>query len=643
MIRGLALRPARTGRCNLPHPEQGQQPDLAGYASTLQQRLRWVLGPVLILALAAAAYSVLRPAKYEATARVIRDTTTVQDAIFRRLDVDLDFEDGDIRNEVSLAQSDAVLNRTAANLNLNVEDLEARSVATLDDDTVAEVLAFTFRSTNPGRASLGANTWAEAYLSTKSDAANEAVSSLIAQLDEELVTLRAQRADITQRLQPLERQLEQATDPQQRASLQTAVDLEAKAVLDAVQLVDVQIASNLESAAQLELSGEFTVSARVFQPAPEPTEPVTSPFGRNVVFGAILGLLVGVPLALSIDRRDSSIRGAEDVAWIGTPVLGQLPPIPRKSAGDALALATQADPDGVPALHFHKIWTALQALTSGRDVKTVLVTSPVRGDGRTTVAANVALLAATSGSRVVLVDSDTRNSKLHEIFEKAQAPGLTDALASVAPRDDVELPTDSLNLQEITKNLTLMAAGTRSDNPAILFAPGALSRVLGELREHGDLVLLDTPPTSTTAEALALSNFVDGVVVVADAERTEQAQLNDAVDTLRQVGATVLGVVINRAANEARGRGPNLRPIRQPSAAMTTDAAGEKVSGTVSDMDIAAHEGANSPSDNLDGDLISETDPDESGEAEDQADLAEIDDLIDELLSNEATDTTESS
>lgn len=473
---------------------RAQRTDIAGYARLLRRRIVWLLLPVLVLGLAVVLLALVGPtqylSQYEATARVIRDTTTAEAAVLPRIDIDLGFDRGQVLSEVSLAESDAVLNQVAQHPDVSLADLQDGSVA-IDEDSFAEVLTFTTRADTASQAALIANTWAEAYVDLKQMTARQAIDDVLAELDVELTELRAERSRITQRLTPLEAELEETVDPLEQSRLQTALDSETRTIAADVAVVDTRISSNLESTDRLALSGEFAVAAMTFQSAQEPTRPATLSIWQLLLLSTLAGLLIGIPLARAADRRDRSIRRPEDLERLGVAVLGQLPTAPgRVTSNQNMFTSDRSRPVSPYAAGVHKAWASLRPMIADHGLTTVLITSVDSGHGSSTLAANLGLVASRGGQKVTVVATDYVGP------------------ARVDPGTDLD-----------------------------------------QLRAGADLLLLDAAALSSTAATVALSAHVDGVILVVAAGQTDGSRFTDAVDEIRRAGGTVLGAVINRVAS----------------------------------------------------------------------------------------------
>jgi non-specific protein-tyrosine kinase len=283
----------------------------------------------------------------------------------------------------------------------------------------------------------------------------------------------------------------------------------------------------------------------VVEPATVPTVPISPRVGMTVILGSAIGLVLAVGGAFLIEYLDDTIKTSDDVAR--TADLPTLARIARIDGG--------AYPEKLIALHhplsptveaYRLLRANLQFSAIDRPLHTLMVNSPGPGEGKSVTLANLAVVMAQSGLRVVAVDADLRRPVLHQVFGLPNSHGLSDAILQTNPPVGEHLqPTE-------VENLWLLASGPLPPNPAELLGSDRMAAVIEELQAQADMVLLDSPPVLVVADALILSNRVDGVLLVNDAGRTRRSEARHAAEEFRRVRANLLGVVLNRLP---RGRG----------------------------------------------------------------------------------------
>jgi capsular exopolysaccharide synthesis family protein len=512
--------------------------ELRDYLAALRRRWQWAIIPLVVFGVLAIAFTLIVPLRYESTARVLVGTSAAQDAVTEPISVNL-------LNETNLARSDAVTTLVRQRLGLTATDQlpEGR----IDSEPETDVLAFTFAGATPEEAALITNIWANAYVEVKQADAVNSINDAVAKLDERLQSLRDERAALRANLVSLENRLATASEAE-AASLSLQVDREASAISGDLNLLDTQIASNVERITQLQLAGELAVvgTARVVHQAALPLEATNAPLSRNLIIGLLIGALAGVSVALLVDNLDHSITDAEDIQRMGLTLLGVIPEAPRKQLRSGLATVAQTQPGTTLADSYQKVRTALQFTTLGTDTKTILVTSPMQGDGKTTTATNLALALANVESRVVLADIDFRRPQIHTIFDTELIPGISDALVGRTTLRQV-----AVNHPELSTTLVAMPAGTQPPNPATFLVSSRFSGLLSDLRNQADLTILDAPPVLPVADAVSIASQIDGIVLVVRAGHTTHDELTSAVESITRSGGQLLGVVVNGARAKA--------------------------------------------------------------------------------------------
>ncbi len=300
--------------------------------------------------------------------------------------------------------------------------------------------------------------------------------------------------------------------------------------------------------------------------APLPTRPI----GRGPLFklalGIIVGLMLGSGAAFLKENLNTSIRRRDELeAILRVPGLAIIPqilpqngagrlslrnirlPIPgmgngknghhhRNGAGTALVSATNVRSTGAEA--FRTLRTSLIFSQAVQSLRTLVITSPSPQDGKTTTAANLAVTFAQQGMRVVLLDCDLRRARLHNVFKVPREPGLTQAMMGQASLEDVLHAT-------MVDGLSFIPAGALPPNPSELLGGPRMAALLEELQARFDVVLLDTPPVHVAADSMIMGRAADGVLLVVRAGSTQRDSAQDAIVRLTNVGARVVGAVLN--------------------------------------------------------------------------------------------------
>ena len=350
-------------------------------------------------------------------------------------------------------------------------------------------------------------------------------------------------------LSPVIAELDLSTDPrdlarQVRASTPNdTVVLEIRATsssagqaADIANSVAEQLTVAVDGLAPVDAIGKPTVTSAVVDPAEEP-EFQTSPNTRaNLVIGALLALILGGLAALLREALDTRVRTADDLGHVTSlPLLASLD-TPSGSAGGRDLVVVGA-PRSPRAESFRSLRTAVQFTARPGTPMSLLVTSSRPAEGKSTVAANLALTLAEAGMRVALVDADLRRPSVADTFDLEGAAGLTSVLIGRAELGDV--------LQEWGRSgLHVLTTGPLPPNPSELLGSPAMADLLRQLEVSHDVVVLDGAPLLPVTDAAVLARLTSATLVVADASRTRRPVLAEALTTLARVEARVTGVVL---------------------------------------------------------------------------------------------------
>ncbi|MFQ5536408.1 MAG: GumC family protein [Gemmatimonadota bacterium] len=308
--------------------------------------------------------------------------------------------------------------------------------------------------------------------------------------------------------------------------------------------------NRLQEARILEAVDDATV--RVVDPAVLPTRPVKPRRMLNVLLGLILGTMLGVGVAFTREYMDETVHTREDVqnAAGGAPVLGMIPRIREaltdgrrgaNGAGLAARLVAGRDPRNPVSEAYRTLRTNLTFSNPDNPPRTIVFSSPLPQDGKSTTAANLCITLAQQGIRTLLIDGDLRRGVLNTVFGVPREPGLTNVLAGTV---NVAEAIQEIDLGESGK-LHFLASGPYPPNPAEVLGSQRMRALLEALEERFDLIIIDSPPLTVVTDAAVLGTKADGVVLVARANATEKGALTYAAEQLRNVRAPVLGCILN--------------------------------------------------------------------------------------------------
>lgn len=529
----------------MPDYEQ-DEPALGAYLDILKRRWPWLLLPLIVLPAAAYYFTISQDDRFDASAQVLLSDSAAQDAVGGGSQ-SIGFRDRILLNEISLARSDQAMNDMAVRLGVDVADLPDFTVSA---DNSSDVLVFSStRPTAEGAATV-ANVAAETYVSLKQQQASESIDRAVSNLEATLVELQGEREAVRADLIQLEDALASASE-ENRPLAEARVAREESRISGQVALIDAQIRATADSITQLELSGELAEggTARIVSVAVPPTASSNAPASRNIALGLVVGAIVGVGLSVLRDNLDNKIRSTSDLERLGLVPLGSVPRASRRTNKTlGLARIAHTDPDTPQAQAHQKIQAAVRFLAVQHSVSNVLITSASQGEGKTTLASNLAVSMALANVRTVLVDVDLRRPRVHRVWELSQSPGIT----SVAVEGS-EIVDAATLVPDFDDHLAVVPAGKLPPHAASFISSNGFTETVKMLSKLSDFTVFDAPPVLPVADTLSLAQLVDGVVVVAYANQTRADDLSTAVESLRASGANVLGAVLLGAANDPAG------------------------------------------------------------------------------------------
>ena len=487
--------------------EFGTEPSFRAYLHILRRR-KWWVGLAAALGLAASlAFSLTAHKQYSATAQLLVQPSI--DASGAGVTQPQPVTQTDVETELQLVTSAPVQQAVRAQLN----SAPAVSAAEVGQ---TNVMAITATSEAPSQAALVANLYATAFVQYRQSVAERSLATAEAQL-------RSQITSLTQQLKPFRGN---TTSP------------EASALLN-------QQAVLKEQLAQMQVSGAVnTGNVVLVTPAQTPVSPSSPKPVQDALLGLAAGLALGLGAAFlrdSLDDKLSSKEAAEHAA--GAPVLAMTPVVTSWRRQQPLVVVV-ADPTSPAAESYRSLRTSLQFVRQEGQLRSILVTSPGVAEGKTATLANLGVVFAQAGERVVLVSCDLRRPRIGAFFGLDERIGLTSVLLGEQTLEQVVLPVPGLD------RLSLLPSGPVPPNPAELLNGARARDVFASLRERFDLVLIDSPPVLPVTDAAILSRHADATLMLAAAGQTRRGDLHRAVEKLNQVGTTILGVVLNKVSRQ---------------------------------------------------------------------------------------------
>ena len=263
---------------------------------------------------------------------------------------------------------------------------------------------------------------------------------------------------------------------------------------------------------------------------------------RNIIMGALIGLLLTGTVAFVIEYMDDTLKTPQDIAQVlGLPVVGNVINESTMEKSDGIPYVS-ANPRSPMAESFRTLRTNLEFAGVDKPLKTILVTSPREGEGKTTVATNLAAVMAQANKRVLLLEGDLRRPRLHRSLGVSNQVGISDVFRG-------QLDIRDVARYSRVKDLAIITSGSLPPNPAELLGSTRMTQILNRLVETASVVIIDSPPF-VVADATVLAAKVDGVLVVMQPGKTHAEAARAMLAQLNRAGANVVGVVLNRVSRQ---------------------------------------------------------------------------------------------
>ena len=294
-------------------------------------------------------------------------------------------------------------------------------------------------------------------------------------------------------------------------------------------------------------SGLITGGAEIVRSAVVPSTPIKPTPLRNAILALVVGSLLGVGLAFLMEYLDDSITTQEALEKVtgSMPVIGLIPELAGWKAKERSRVVAMEAPRSATAEAYRALRTAIDFIALDHPMRTLQVTSPGQGEGKTTTLANLGVTLALAGKRVVIVCCDLRRPRIHEFFGLENTVGFTSTLLGERPV--------SAALQNVpgVPRLRLLASGPLPPNPSELLSSRRTADVFAALAADADIVLIDSPPVLPVTDGLVLFRHVDATLMVFSADTTTRKEAAAAVAKVRQVDGPVIGAVLNGVRPDA--------------------------------------------------------------------------------------------
>ncbi len=494
-----------------PEAKGPHDPRHEGPLEALQRRWKVIVATTVLLVVIVGLGSALQGKQYAASATLLFRSTDFAQQLFGTNFLAASKDPArDAATNQNLVRLRTVADRTASALDNGLSGRQIADRVTVEAQGTSDLVIVKAVDSSPQRAAQIATEFAQQFVTFRREADQRVVNAA---------------GDL------VERELDGMTAAQRRTS---------------------QGQSLLQRRAELEILASLqTGNAELVQAAAPPESPSSPRTKRDVALAAVLGLVLGAGLALLVNRLDQGIRSVRDVErLLPVPVLAQIPRRDGLSATEIGMRPASIDLDAFRLLRSH-----LRYFNVDGKVRTLLITSAEAGAGKTTVAIGLGLALAQGGDRVVLVEADLRRPALRShLGNTAPCKGLAEVLSGDLELCDA-LTTEVVEVGGVAQapEITVLGAGLVAPNPAELLESARMKRVLKELGERFDVVLVDSAPPLLIPDSTPLLRVVDGVIAVCRIGGTKRSGASRLDSYLRSLDSPLLGTVVNDIRSSRQG------------------------------------------------------------------------------------------
>lgn len=425
------------------------------------------------------------------------------------------------RTYASLLTSRPVLDETARRLGIDATNLDEMISVTSVRDT--QLLGIKVEGPDAGLIAQIANTLPVVFLERNQE-------WQLGRVSESRANLEAEIANTEKDLAQTQEALKNATGDTERTRLETSLAQFRStystlvASYQQVRITEAQALNNIVIA----------------EPAVEPQDPIRPRVLTNTLLAAIVGLMLALGVAFLVEYLDDTIKTPDDISRVsGLSTLGAIARL--KDVGGARQLIAWLRIKAPESEAYRTLRTNIQFSSVDKPIRSLLVTSSSPGEGKSTTTANLAVVLAQTGQRVIAVDTDLRRPVLHKVFSVPNNTGLTTALLG-----GDNAPLESFLQTTEIDSLTVLTSGPIPPNPSELLGSHRMAHLVERLTGVADIVIFDSPPVLAVTDAAVMGRQVDGVLLVVEAGRTREHALASATAELQKTGASVLGAALNR-------------------------------------------------------------------------------------------------
>jgi len=488
--------------------------NLRKYLQVVRRRLPWLLAVTLLCLAGAAAIVATQKKQYSATAQLLVQPPS---GLVPTSGTQQTVTPVDVLTELQLISDAPVFEQVTKKLGF-------RPNVSAAEDGQTNQIGLTAIARTAAQAAQVANTYSQTFVAYEQARAIDAIINTEQQLQQQITALDAE-------LKPLESE--------------TSPSAGTTATISALTSQEIVLKDQL---AQLQVAGAETPGGvEVVSPASLPTSPSSPKPLRDGEIALVVGLLLGLVAAFAAEYFDDKLYSKDDVELLSAevPVLAIVPRVRSWKKSKRPMLITETDPYSPATEAYRSLRTSLQFTGENVELNTILITSASGAEGKTTTVANLGVVMAKAGERVVIVDCDLRRPRLADFLGKGERIGFTSVVL------DREELANAIQPAVNTPGLALLGTGPIPPNPAELLGSDKAAEIFRLLTLSFDIVLIDSPPLLAVSDPLVLAGYANSVLMVVMAGVTTRAEVKRASELLAQVNARPVGFVLNKATRRS--------------------------------------------------------------------------------------------
>ncbi|HEB13188.1 MAG TPA: polysaccharide biosynthesis tyrosine autokinase [Actinobacteria bacterium] len=515
--------------------------EVSEYFQIIRERRRDIVLITLVTILVVFLFSIVQKPIYKASALIEVQPSDAGSSFLGQLNLPSVYSQPErqLSTQADLVTAEPLALMVIDKLNLKMTPEEFTKKVSVSAGENTDLIEITVADTDPIKASLIANTLTETFLTNTKKAASSEVSKA---KDEVSFKMKDIQEDVRLYSRLNNKEGEEGKPGESDENVQSRIAIAKDIYTDlAGKYQQLKILEDLS-----------TGGLKMVVVATTPRRPSSPDIPKNLFLALVLGLAFSGTWVFGTEYLDNTIKNADEVEkYLEIPVLGQIPIVKDKEAekstdkDETPVRAQIVHSSSIAAEAYRSLRTNIQFINFDSQARSIIITSPTAGDGKTTVATNLATTLSLAGSRVILVDCDLRHPKVHEVVDLDNTLGLSNVLVK------------SHDLNEVTQEvgdagLSVITSGPKPPNPSELLGSGRMSELIQFLKEKFDYVIIDTPPVCAVTDAVVLAGKVEGVVLICSLYKTTREAAIESRRSLEKVNSKLMGAVINKVDHSRR-------------------------------------------------------------------------------------------